>query len=61
MLGLYAVYFHDPNLVNTMLANYNEVTSADIVRVANKYLGPDQRTVLLTTPKNQAKAAPAAR
>ncbi|MGD0909254.1 MAG: pitrilysin family protein [Candidatus Acidiferrales bacterium] len=61
MLGLYAVYFHDPALVNTMLANYNEVTSADIERVANKYLGTAQRTVLLTTPKAQAKAAPAGR
>jgi len=61
MLGLYSVYFHDPGLVNTMLANYNGVTSADIERVANKYLGSAQRTVLLTTPKAQAKPAPAAR
>jgi zinc protease len=61
MLGLYSVYFHDPALVNTMLANYNEVTSADIERVANKYLGAAQRTILLTTPKAQAKTAPPAR
>ena len=61
MLGMYAVYFHDPALVNSMLANYNEVTSADIERVAQKYLGPAQRTVLLTTPRAQAKTAPPAR
>jgi predicted Zn-dependent peptidase len=61
MLGLYSVYFHDPELVNTMLANYAEVTSADIQRVAQKYLGSAQRTVLLTTPKAQAKTAPPAR
>lgn len=61
MLGLYSVYFHDPGLVNTMLANYNEVTSADIERVARQYLGPTQRTVLLTTPKAQAKTARPAR
>jgi zinc protease len=59
MLGRYAVYFHDPNLINTSLANYSEVTSADIQRVARKYLGETQRTVVLTTPKAQTQAAPA--
>jgi predicted Zn-dependent peptidase len=53
------VYFHDPNLINTTLANYSEVTPADIQRVARKYLGETQRTVMLTTPKTQAQAAPA--
>src|SRR6202140_2476249 len=59
MLGRYAVYFHDPNLINTTLANYSEVTPADIRRVARQYLGETQRTVVLTTPKAQAQAAPA--
>ena len=58
-LGRYAVYFHDPNLINTTLANYSEVMSADIRRVARTYLGETQRTVVLTTPKAQAQAAPA--
>jgi zinc protease len=57
MLGRYAVYFHDPNLINTTLANYSEVTLGDIQRVARQYLGETQRTVVLTTPK--AQAAPA--
>jgi zinc protease len=57
MLGRYAVYFHDPALINTALANYSEVTSVDIQRVARQYLGPTQRTVVLTTPKAQAPAA----
>ena len=61
MLGRYAVYFHDPNLINTALANYDKVTPADIQRVAQQYLGPTQRTVVLTIPKAQAQAAPAAR
>ena len=52
-LGRYAVYFHDPDLINTALANYNEVTPADIQRVARQYLGATQRTVVLTTPKAQ--------
>ena len=58
-LGRYAVYFHDPNLINTTLANYSEVTPADIRRVARQYLGETQRTVVLTTPKTQAQAPPA--
>ncbi len=59
MLGRYAVYFHDPNLINTTLANYSEVTSTDIRRVARMYMGETQRTVVLTTPKAQAQEAPA--
>jgi zinc protease len=57
-LGRDSVYFHDPNLMNTTLANYSEVTPADIQRVARQYLGAIQRTVVLTTPK--AQTAPAA-
>ena len=53
-LGRDAVYFHDPNLINTTLANYGEVTPADIQRVARQYLGDMQRTVVLTNPKTQA-------
>ncbi len=59
MLGMYAVYFHDPTLINTALSHYSEVTAADIQRVAQQYLGPTQRTIVLTNPKPQA--APAAR
>jgi predicted Zn-dependent peptidase len=57
-MGRDAVYFHDPNLINTVLSNYSEVTPADIQRVARQYLGATQRTVVLTNPK--AQAAPAA-
>jgi zinc protease len=56
-LGRYAVYFHNPNLINTTLANYSEVTPADIQRVARQYLGAGQRTIVVTNPK--AQAAPA--
>jgi zinc protease len=58
-LGRYAVYFHDPNLINTSLANYSEVTPADIQRLARQYLGETQRTVVWTAPKAQSQAAPA--
>ena len=50
-IGSYAVYFHDPDLVNTILAKYSEVTPDDIQRVAHKYLEPTGRTVVLTNPK----------
>jgi zinc protease len=50
-LGQYAVYFHDPNLINTVLAKYSEITPSDIERVARQYLGATQRTVVWTNPK----------
>ena len=50
-MGTYAVFFHDPDLINTILAKYSEITPADIQRVARKYLGAEERTVLVTNPK----------
>jgi predicted Zn-dependent peptidase len=52
-MGLYAVYFHDPDLINTILAKYSEITPADIQRVARQYLGAAERTVVVTNPKAQ--------
>jgi len=54
MLGQYAVDFNDPQLVNTILAKYSEVTPSDIQRAAQKYLGSGGRTVVWTYPKGQA-------
>jgi predicted Zn-dependent peptidase len=56
-MGEYAVYFHDPDLINTILSKYSEITSADIQRVARQYLGATQRTVVWTNPKAQAGPA----
>ena len=56
-IGSYAVFFHDPDLVNTILAKYSEVTPDDIQRVARKYLESTGRTVVLTNPKAQPPAA----
>jgi zinc protease len=56
-LGRYSVYFHNPDLINTVLAKYSEITPSDIQRVARQYLGATERTVVLTNPK--AQAAPA--
>jgi zinc protease len=59
MLGENTVYFHDPNLVNTVLQKYDTVTAADIQRVARQYLVEAHRSVVLTVPKAEAQAAPA--
>jgi zinc protease len=53
-MGRYAVYFHDPELINTILAKYSEITPTDIQRVARQYLGATERTVVWTNPKAQA-------
>jgi zinc protease len=49
-LGQYAVYFNDPNLINTRLDKIMAVTPADVQRVARKYLVPNERTVVYTRP-----------
>src|SRR6202166_3752903 len=58
-LGLYPVYFHDSDLINTVLAKYSEITPDDIQRVARQYLGATGRTVVWTNPKAQPPAGPA--
>ncbi len=55
-LGLYAVQFHDPNRVNTLLVDLQKVTPADVQRVAKKYLVPANRAVVITMPADSAPA-----
>ena len=50
-IGQYAVYYNDPNLINTRLDKVNAVTKEDVMRVANNYLKPTNRTVVVTTLK----------
>jgi zinc protease len=49
-LGSYTVKFGDPQLLNTRLDRINAVTRADVQHVARRYLRPENRTVLITTP-----------
>jgi predicted Zn-dependent peptidase len=60
-MGEFAVYFHDPTLVNTILDKYNSITPADLQRVARQYLVEKHRTVLVTVPKAAVQAAPGRR
>jgi predicted Zn-dependent peptidase len=50
-IGQYAVYYGDPNLINTRLDKVSAVTKEDVQRVANKYLLQTNRTVVITVPK----------
>src|SRR5262249_27074984 len=50
-LGTYALFFDDPNLVNTRADHYRKVSAADVQRVAQKYLTKENRSVVITMPK----------
>jgi predicted Zn-dependent peptidase len=50
-IGTYAVYYGDPDLINTRLDKVAAVTKEDVQRVANKYLMQTNRTVVITVPK----------
>ncbi|HET9369806.1 MAG TPA: pitrilysin family protein [Vicinamibacterales bacterium] len=51
LLGQYALYYNDPNLINTYTDRINKVTAADLQRVAKQYLVETNRTVVITNPK----------
>jgi predicted Zn-dependent peptidase len=50
-LGQYAVYFDDPDLVNTIIAKYNAVTADGIQKLARKYLVETGRAVVIDLPQ----------
>ena len=56
-LGESAVFYNDPNLVNTWPAKYNAVTKQKIQEVARTYFVSTNRTVLTTVPKPNAATA----
>jgi predicted Zn-dependent peptidase len=58
-LGHYAVYYNDPNLINTVWQKYQNVEKGDLQRVAKEYLNEGNRTVIITMPKPKAAAAAA--
>ncbi len=60
-LSEYAVFYNDPNLINTQFRKIAAVTKADVQRIAQKYLKPANRTVAITTPAKSSSGAPSAR
>jgi zinc protease len=57
LIGEYAVYFNDPNLINTILDKENAVTLDQINAAAKKYLVRDQRSVVTTLPAAKEEGA----
>jgi predicted Zn-dependent peptidase len=55
-IGVWTVYYNDPNLINTRLDKVGAVTKEDVQRVANKYLTAANRTVVITMPKAKGPA-----
>ncbi len=53
-LGEYALFYNDPNLINTKTDKMLKVTAVDVQRVAAKYLTKENRSVIVTTPKPAA-------
>ncbi|HVD91742.1 MAG TPA: pitrilysin family protein [Vicinamibacterales bacterium] len=51
-LGEYALFYNDPNLINTRTDKVLKVTAADVQRVAAKYLTKENRSVIVTAPKD---------
>ena len=49
-LGHDAVYFNDPNLINTALEKYDAVTADEVKKAAQKYFIPNLRAVVTTLP-----------
>jgi zinc protease len=56
-VGNDAVYFNDPNLINTVLDKENAVTLEQINAAAKKYLQRDQRAVITTYPAEKESGA----
>jgi predicted Zn-dependent peptidase len=60
LIGQNAVYFGDPNLINTVVDKFNAVTADQVKAAAQKYLVPEQLSVVTDLPAApQRKAAKA--
>jgi zinc protease len=53
-LGQYALFYNDPNRINTISERIQKVTAADVQRAASKYLTKENRSVIITTARTAA-------
>ena len=60
MMSQLAVFYDDPNLINTRWERTAAVTAADVQRVAQRYLTVENRSVVITNPKPATPGAQAA-
>jgi predicted Zn-dependent peptidase len=56
-LGENAIFYNDPNVINTASDKLMSVTKEQIQKAARTYLIPTNRTVIITTPKPRAGGA----
>ena len=54
LLSQYAMFYNDPNRINTRSDAIAKITAADVQRVAKQYLVKTNRTVVHTVPKGSA-------
>jgi zinc protease len=54
LLGELTLLYGDPAQINTLYERVGKLNAADVLRVAKTYLTPENRTVVLTTPKPAA-------
>ena len=57
LIGEMAVFYNDPNLINTRFSKIQSVSKDDIERVAKTYLTDNNRTVVATLPKPKPEVA----
>jgi zinc protease len=55
LAGIYQVRAGDFRLLDSILPNYEAVKAEDLLRVARKYLRPDNRTVITLQPVSQTE------
>ena len=56
-LGENAIFYNDPNVINTASDKLMSVTKEQIQKAARTYLIPTNRTVITTVPKPRAGGA----
>lgn len=58
-IGTFTVFYNDPNLINTAYEKLAAVTADQVRQVAQKYLVPAHRSVMITMPGARGSATAA--